>query len=323
MLSFTTQRTLTELQQDKVAYPLYSGGFDPLHEGHIACIQEAVARYGHVGIIANSDQFLIRKRQTSPHMAAPLLPLYTRLSTLAALTGVAFVVEAIDADQTVCETIAALADVTWIRPSHFVNGGDRTLGTVPEELVCADLGIEMVWGCGGDMKLQESSVIAERAAAIGALTSYDYAATRWGSYCTVAERSGAKHKLLQINAGTGLSIQTHQHRSETWRCLEGRGRLALGLLDEERQQVFHDDLPVVGQICELRPGVRAQIACGQAHAVYAESELIVSEWQYGDYLKEDDINRYGDPYHRPEDRAMCENWLRALEGTYSSAIAAQ
>lgn len=323
VLTVASRYRLDQLQRAPKVYPIYSGGFDPLHEGHIACIEEATRRYGHVALIANADEFLVRKRQQSPHMAAPLLPRRTRLSTLAALAGVAFVVEAIDEDQTVCETLKVLADVPWLTLSHFVNGGDRTYGTVPEELICEQLGMEMVWGCGGDMKLQESSVIAERAAAIGALTAYDHTTTRWGSYCTVSEHPGAKQKLLRVRTGTGLSIQTHACRFETWRCLDGAGRLALGLLDTDGKQVFRQDRPAVGSVVELHPGARARIALGQAHAVFAESQLVISETWHGKHLTESDISRYGDPYHRPDDVVLCKDWVQALEGRPSSAIAAE
>ena len=295
-------------------FAVYSGGFDPLHEGHISCIQAAVQRYGAVILIANADGFLQRKRQNAPHMVAPLLPRSTRLATLAALSGVALVVEAIDDDQTVVETIAALASVPGITISHFVNGGDRTPGTVPEESVCRQYGIDMVWGCGGGDKLQESSMIVERAAALGALHAYDHQQTRWGSFCTVAARLGAKHKLLSVYGGTGLSLQTHQFRSETWRCLSGTGRVALGQLDAAGQQLYLDGQPVVGQSIDLVPGTRVSIACQQAHMVYAAEQepLIISEWQYGDCLEESDINRFGDPFHQAADIDRCRPWLHSL-----------
>lgn len=121
-----------------------SGGFDPIHIGHVRMIQDA-SKLGHVIVIANSDEWLIRKK------GYVFMPYEERQEILYAIKGVVDVVEAKDDDNTVCETLRHLG------PHIFANGGDRGDRNTPEMDVCKELGIQMVWGMGGNDKPQSSS----------------------------------------------------------------------------------------------------------------------------------------------------------------------
>ena len=121
-----------------------SGGFDPIHIGHVRMIQDA-AKLGHVIVIANSDEWLIRKKGYA------FMPYEERQEILYAIKGVVDVVEAQDEDDTVCKTLRRL------NPHIFANGGDRGDRNTPEMAVCKELGIQMVWGMGGNDKPQSSS----------------------------------------------------------------------------------------------------------------------------------------------------------------------
>ena len=96
-----------------------SGGFDPIHMGHVRMILEA-GSLGDVIIIANSDAWLMRKK------GYVFMPYEERQEILYALKGVVDVVEALDDDDTVCKSLEKL------RPDIFANGGDRKEGNVPE-----------------------------------------------------------------------------------------------------------------------------------------------------------------------------------------------
>ena len=122
-----------------------SGGFDPIHVGHVRMIQEAVKLGEHVVVIVNSDEWLKRKKGYA------FMPFDERAEILSALEGVDSVVKADDADNTVCETLIKL------KPDIFANGGDRKSGNIPEYKLCDDLNIEMVFGVGGSDKPQSSS----------------------------------------------------------------------------------------------------------------------------------------------------------------------
>jgi len=122
-----------------------SGGFDPIHVGHVRMIQEAAKLGEHVVVIVNSDEWLKRKKGYA------FMPFEERAEIVSALAGVDSVVKADDADNTVCETLIKL------KPDIFANGGDRKSGNIPEYKLCDDLNIEMVFGVGGSDKPQSSS----------------------------------------------------------------------------------------------------------------------------------------------------------------------
>jgi len=120
-----------------------SGGFDPVHIGHVRMIAEA-ARMGDVVIIANSDAWLMRKK------GYIFMPWEERQEILYNFKGVVDVYEASDDDGTVCKTLEKL------KPDIFANGGDRKGDNVPEVDLCNRLNIELRWNIGGE-KIQSSS----------------------------------------------------------------------------------------------------------------------------------------------------------------------
>ena len=125
-----------------------SGGFDPIHKGHVRMIRAASA-FGSVIVIANSDEWLMRKK------GYVFMPFEERAEILESIKGVITVVKAKDDDETVCETLRDL------RPNMFANGGDRKDDNVPEVAVCQEMGIQMLWNVGGD-KIQSSSWLVEK-----------------------------------------------------------------------------------------------------------------------------------------------------------------
>jgi len=127
-----------------------SGGFDPIHIGHVRMIQDA-AKLGKVIVVANSDEWLIRKK------GYVFMPYQERQEVLYAIKGVVDVCEANDKDDTVCESLKI------IKPHIFANGGDRGNKNTPEMEVCRALGIQMIWGVGGNDKPQSSSWLVDKA----------------------------------------------------------------------------------------------------------------------------------------------------------------
>jgi D-beta-D-heptose 7-phosphate kinase/D-beta-D-heptose 1-phosphate adenosyltransferase len=128
---------------------MVSGGFDPVHVGHIRMIREA-AQHGDVIVIANSDSWLHRKK------GYVFMDFEKRSEILNALKGVIVVDSVDDSDGTVCEAIRRHA------PTYFANGGDRGRTNTPEQDVCEELGVELLWGIGGDYKADASSNLVNR-----------------------------------------------------------------------------------------------------------------------------------------------------------------
>jgi D-beta-D-heptose 7-phosphate kinase/D-beta-D-heptose 1-phosphate adenosyltransferase len=123
---------------------MVSGGFDPVHAGHIRMIRDA-SKYGNVIVIANSDAWLHEKK------GFVFMDFNQRAEILNSIKGVVLVDSVDDSDGTVCEAIRRL------QPTYFANGGDRGKTNTPEQDVCEELGVELLWSIGGDEKVAASS----------------------------------------------------------------------------------------------------------------------------------------------------------------------
>ena len=135
---------MTKSRRINLPTVMVSGGFDPIHGGHVQMIHDA-ARRGNVIVVANSDEWLMRKK------GYVFMSFEERAKILREIKGVILVVAVDDSDDTVCNAIR------MIRPDYFANGGDRGKSNTPEQDVCEKLGIGMLWGIGGDYKFNSSS----------------------------------------------------------------------------------------------------------------------------------------------------------------------
>ena len=136
-------------EEDSRPTVMVSGGFDPVHVGHIRLILDA-SKFGDVIVVANSDQWLYRKK------GFVFMTFDQRKEILDSIKGVVLVDSVNDTDGTVCEAIRR------IKPDFFANGGDRKKTNTPEVDVCNQLGIELLWGVGGTSKTESSSDLVER-----------------------------------------------------------------------------------------------------------------------------------------------------------------
>ena len=135
--------------KDKRPTVMVSGGFDPVHVGHIRMIRDA-AQYGDVIVVANSDQWLHNKK------GFVFMEFDKRSEILSAIKGVIVVDSVDDTDGTVCEAIRRH------KPDFFANGGDRSKSNTPEQSVCEEIGVELLWEIGGDYKADASSNLVAR-----------------------------------------------------------------------------------------------------------------------------------------------------------------
>jgi D-beta-D-heptose 7-phosphate kinase/D-beta-D-heptose 1-phosphate adenosyltransferase len=126
-----------------------SGGFDPVHIGHIRMIRDA-ARYGDVMVIINSDEWLMRKK------GYVFMPYKERAEIMGNIKGVTLVTSVDDSDDTVC------AALSRHKPDAFANGGDRKDKNTPEMDLCDHIGIQLMWAIGGSAKPQSSSWLVNK-----------------------------------------------------------------------------------------------------------------------------------------------------------------
>jgi D-beta-D-heptose 7-phosphate kinase/D-beta-D-heptose 1-phosphate adenosyltransferase len=138
-----------------------SGGFDPIHIGHVRMFERAKALGDELVVILNNDNWLKKKKGFS------FMPEMERKEVIEALRVVDRVVitkhKPNDKDTSVSRELRA------IKPDIFANGGDRKFDNIPEVAVCDEIGCAMVFNIGKGGKIQSSSWLlqkqAERAAA--------------------------------------------------------------------------------------------------------------------------------------------------------------
>jgi len=185
---------------------LCTGGFDPLHSGHIEYLRDAKA-LGNILIVGvNSDAWLTRKKGRA------FMPGPERVAIIENLKFVDHCILFNDDDDTAIEAIHNAKDLYPNSQIIFANGGDRTRDNIPEMKV---KDVEFAFGIGGENKKNSSSWILE-----------EWKAPRterpWGYYRVLHEVQGTKVKELTIEPGHSLTTQRHFDRAEYWHIAEGR-----------------------------------------------------------------------------------------------------
>jgi len=245
-----------------------TGGFDPIHSGHINYVKEA-KNLGDILIVGvNSDAWLRRKK------GQEFMPWEERATIVAALHYVDRVINFDDADGSAKDAIRKVRAIYPTAQIIFANGGDRTKDNIPEMDV-VDSNLSFVFGVGGEDKKNSSSWILQEWKA-------PKTERQWGYYRVLHEVPGMKVKELTVNPGKSLSMQRHNLRAEYWIVSEGEAvvnratpldfELPPAMLDQ------HDQLHVAVQEWH-------QLTNPYNHP------LKIVEIQYGEQCIEEDIER--------------------------------
>ena len=136
---------------------IVSGGFDPVHVGHIELFERAKSLADDLIVIVNTDEFLTNKK------GEPFMPLKERMTIVQALKPVKLTIKSIDKDQTVCDSVKFVNEMYKKKYDEimFCNGGDRTSGeNTPEHKICEEIGVKTVYGLGD--KIQSSSWLLKK-----------------------------------------------------------------------------------------------------------------------------------------------------------------
>ena len=142
-----------EREMDKII--LVSGGFDPVHSGHIKLIEEA-SRYGKIVVLLNSDKWLQNKKGKA------FLPFEERKIIMSALKNVIDVIVCGEIDNTCIDGMKKVIKKYPDNIIKFANGGDRNNKSTPESVFCKNNNIETLWGIGGENKSNSSSWILKK-----------------------------------------------------------------------------------------------------------------------------------------------------------------
>ena len=140
------------MEKQKTFY-IVSGGFDPLHEGHVKMIVAAAKASDGVIVLANSDAWLKRKKGKN------FYNINTRKIILENLKGVIDVMEFDDSDGSASDGIYKARQKYKDARLVFANGGDRKEGNIAEEEICKKCNVDLAFGIGGDDKINSSSWI--------------------------------------------------------------------------------------------------------------------------------------------------------------------
>jgi cytidyltransferase-like protein len=246
---------------------IVTGGFDPIHSGHIALLKEA-KNLGHaLAVGLNSDEWLRRKK------GHEFMPWSERSAIIENLKMVDIVFSFDDSDGSAIDAIKRVKEVYPDDELIFANGGDRTKDNIPE-MVFED--VEFVFGVGGEDKKNSSSWILDE-------WKSPKTARAWGYY-KVLHQVGKEVKLkeLTVEPGKSLSMQKHKQRSEFWFVSEGEATVYT--LNRKT------DSELVGKFTQFD---HTWIANNEWHQLVNETlePLRIIEIQYGSNCSEEDIER--------------------------------
>ena len=246
---------------------LVTGGFDPIHSGHVEYLKSAKKLGDTLIVGVNSDDWLIRKK------GRPFMPITERVTLIENLKMVDHVILFNDTDNTAIEAIKNVKALYPHETVVFANGGDRTKENIPE-MVVED--VEFVFGVGGENKKNSSSWILEEWKA-------PKTERPWGYY-RVLHQDGTEIKVkeLTVNPGCSLSMQRHQHRHEHWFVTEGTA--TINTLDADDNTVMKNF---------VMKNMQIYISRNEWHQLVNKSDtpLKVIEIQFGEHCVEEDIER--------------------------------
>ena len=251
---------------------LVTGGFDPLHSGHIEYFKEATKLGNKLIVGVNSDEWLTRKK------GRPFMSFKDRCAIIKELSIVDKVIGFDDSDDSACgaifQTLSTHGSGTKL---IFANGGDRTNTTTPEYATYGDTHyVEFAFGVGGTNKMNSSSWILDEWKA-------PKTERTWGYYRVIHEyNKHTKVKELAVPPGGKLSMQRHKERSEHWFVAEGTATVYTLNLSTDV-----DTLGVYEQHQSLH------IPAGTWHQLANEHDIDLKlvEIQYGTNCVEEDIER--------------------------------
>jgi len=246
-----------------------TGGFDPIHTGHIEYLKAAkiidCANSPRLVVGVNSDEWLIRKK------GKHFMPWKERAAIIKELRCVDNVIAFDDSDGSAIDCLEQVKLLYPLDTIVFVNGGDRTSDNIPEMAVEDVL---FTFGVGGEDKKNSSSWI---------LKEWSQPTTRrdWGTYTVLAQNGKWAVKELSFDVGQALSNQRHFHRSEHWHVVKGFILMEL----DHGNRLTESRIYCEGQSIDIPVG-----CWHKATNVGDEPAKVIEVW-LGDKLTESDIER--------------------------------
>ncbi len=247
---------------------IVSGGFDPVHSGHIAYFKSAKS-YGDILIVAlNSDEWLTRKK------GKPFMSFNERKKIIENLSMVDEVIDF--EDDTMGSATNAILKVKNLYPDDeiiFCNGGDRNRNNITEMKID---NVDFIFGVGGDDKINSSSTILKE-------WNANHEKRVWGNFSTLYQDKNIKFKELNIKPNKGMSLQRHFKRDEIWFVSEGKCNVN-----------FSSNSPADIKEIKLETFDTFQVKRNDWHQIFNpfKENCKIYEIQYGEQTDEADIERF-------------------------------
>jgi len=244
-----------------------SGGFDPIHSGHIAYFDAAKSLGDKLVVALNSDDWLIKKK------GKYFMTFDERKSIIERLDMVDELIDFQDDDLGSC--CDGLEKVKLMYPQEsiiFCNGGDRNRENIPEMSV---EGIDFSFGVGEANKKNSSSLILKD-------FQFDSEERVWGKFFNLYTSSGLKLKELIVNPQSGMSFQRHFFRNEIWFISQGSCKVNYSIQDPDSYKEIH-----------LKTEEVFHVPKESWHQIFNpfEEPCYIIEIQFGEKTSEDDIER--------------------------------
>ena len=246
---------------------IVSGGFDPIHSGHIAYLKSAKKISDYLIVALNSDEWLIDKKKKV------FMSFEERNNILINIECVDEVIGFEDDDEGSC--INAIYKIKEKYPNDdlvFCNGGDRNSTNIPEMAV---KNISFEFGIGGTGKQNSSSWLLKN-------WKYESENRVWGLFYNLFDSDDVKVKELIIKPHKGMSFQRHKKRNEIWLVSKGSCEVIYSRNNPESKNKL-----ILNKFDEF------MISKGDWHQITNpyEEDCHIIEIQYGSAVIEEDIER--------------------------------
>ncbi len=274
---------MTSNKKKKKIVVATSGGFDPLHTGHVRLFKESKKLGDELVVILNNDNWLRNKKINI------FMPEKERKELIEAIKWVDRVVltdhKPNTNDISICRALAK------VKPDIFTKGGDRNIKNIPpcEVELQKKIGYKIICNVGKGGKVQSSSWLLGKYVKKASDKSED---RPWGKFEVFIDDFNHKVKKLTVSPGAKLSLQSHKRRAEHWVVVKGTAKVVNG-----------------ENILTLHENESTYISAKSKHQLANPGKipLEVIEVQTGDYFGEDDIIRYEDQYGRLSGMAATNN----------------